>query len=171
MGLFISLLMQITCCHGLRLRRFYLSQKKRKNIISSLLYTIRIYVDQYKNFQNIFACQFMFGPLFSSLMTQTVKNLPKMQETRFDLGWEDFEKGNLQPTPVFMPENLLDRGAWRPPSMDYKESTTEQLIVIYLHYLVYNTILLCIFSPLYDVNYMRARIIACFICRACELSQ
>ena len=37
-----------------------------------------------KTFKNIFACQLMFGPLFSSLMTQIVKNLPKMQETGFD---------------------------------------------------------------------------------------
>ena len=34
--------------------RFIRARKKRKNIISSLLYTIRIYVDQYKNFQKYF---------------------------------------------------------------------------------------------------------------------
>ena len=57
-----------------------------------------------KTFKNVFACQFMFGPLFSSLMTQMVKNLPKMQETRFDswvrkIPW----RREWQPTPVFLP--------------------------------------------------------------------
>ena len=54
-----------------------------------------------------------------SLVTQTVKNLPAMQETRVRaLGWEDpLEKG-MQPTPVFLlgeshrQRSLVGYGPW-----------------------------------------------------------
>ena len=47
-------------------------------------------------------------------MAQMVKNLPAMQETRVRfLGWEDPLEKKWLPTPVFLPENSIDRGAWR----------------------------------------------------------
>ena len=40
----------------------------------------------------------------ASLVTQMVKNLPAIQETRVQcLGWEDPLKREWQPTPVFLP--------------------------------------------------------------------
>ena len=46
-------------------------------------------------------------------MSETVKNLPVMQETWVQyLGWEDpLEKG-MATTPVFLPGESMDRGAW-----------------------------------------------------------
>ena len=36
-----------------------------------------------------------------------------MQETRVEsLGWEDPLEKKWQPTPVFLPRNPIDRGAW-----------------------------------------------------------
>ena len=52
--------------------------------------------------------------LYASLMAQLVKNLPAMEETGFDpwvgkIPW----RRKWQPTPVFLPENSMDRGAWQ----------------------------------------------------------
>ena len=45
-----------------------------------------------------------------------VKNLPAMQETQetqvWSLGWKIPWKKKWQPTPVFLPESPMDRGAW-----------------------------------------------------------
>ena len=47
-------------------------------------------------------------------MAQRVKNLPTMQETQIQsLGWEDPMEKDWQPTPVFLPESSVDRGAWQ----------------------------------------------------------
>ena len=48
-----------------------------------------------------------------SRVAQMIKNLPAMQETRVQsLGREDpLEKGMA--TPVFLPRESMDRGAWR----------------------------------------------------------
>ena len=43
-----------------------------------------------------------------------IKNLPKIQETQVpSLGWEDLLEKRWQPTPVFLPGEARDRGAWR----------------------------------------------------------
>ena len=49
----------------------------------------------------------------ASLVAQTIKNLPVMQETRVrPLGWEDpLEKGNAYPLQCCCLENSMDRGA------------------------------------------------------------
>ena len=42
------------------------------------------------------------------------KESPVMQETRVQpLGWEDLLEKGWQPTPVFLPENPMDRAAWQ----------------------------------------------------------
>ena len=49
----------------------------------------------------------------TSLVAQTVKNLPAMQETQVQsLGQEDPLEKEWQPTPVFLPGKSHDRGAW-----------------------------------------------------------
>ena len=50
---------------------------------------------------------------WASLVAQTVKNLPTMQETRIQsLGWEDpLEKGMANPLKYCCVENPMDRGA------------------------------------------------------------
>ena len=57
--------------------------------------------------------QQVYTSSLASLVAQTVKNPPAMQETRFckigKIPWR--RKG--QPTPVFFLENSTDRGAWR----------------------------------------------------------
>ena len=41
---------------------------------------------------------------WASLLAQTVKNLPAMQETQVQsLGWEDPKRKEWQPTPVLLP--------------------------------------------------------------------
>ena len=49
-----------------------------------------------------------------SLVAQSVKNLPAVQETRVrSLGWEDSPgEGNGNPLQNPCLENLMDRGAW-----------------------------------------------------------
>ena len=62
-----------------------------------------------------------------------VKILPAMRETSVQsLGWEDPWRREWQPTPVFLPGESMDRGAWWTTvhGWDCKESdTTEQLPV------------------------------------------
>ena len=54
---------------------------------------------------------------------------PAMQESWVpSLGWEDPWRREWQPTPVFLLENPMDRGAWRTTFMvSQKSDTTEQL--------------------------------------------
>ena len=57
----------------------------------------------------------LFAQLYkASLVTQMVKNLPAMQETRVQsLSWEDpLEKG-MDPTPVFFPGEFHRQRAWQ----------------------------------------------------------
>ena len=50
---------------------------------------------------------------WASAVAQRVKNLPAMQETWvLSLAWEDPWRGKRQPTPVFLPKDFMDRGAW-----------------------------------------------------------
>ena len=47
-------------------------------------------------------------------MAQTVKNLPVKQETQvLSLSQDKPREGNWQPTPTLVPENSMDRCAWR----------------------------------------------------------
>ena len=49
----------------------------------------------------------------ASLVAQTVKNLPAMQETQAQsLDWKDPLRRKWLPTPVFLLVNSRDRGAW-----------------------------------------------------------
>ena len=52
--------------------------------------------------------------LWRNFLTQTVKNLPVMQETQVQsLGWEDsLEKGMATYSSILAWENPMDRGAW-----------------------------------------------------------
>ena len=51
--------------------------------------------------------------LKGSPASSVVKNLPTMQETPIlSLGWEDPLEKETAPTPVFLPGNPMDRGAW-----------------------------------------------------------
>ena len=65
-----------------------------------------------------------------SLVTQMAQSLPAVQESRFrSLGQEDPCEYRWQPTPVFLPGKLLDRGAWQVTvhGMAKYSDTTEQL--------------------------------------------
>ena len=50
----------------------------------------------------------------TSLVAQTVKNLPAIQETRVQcLGWEDpLKKGMATHSSILAPRIPMDRGAW-----------------------------------------------------------
>ena len=52
--------------------------------------------------------------IWTFLVTQTVKNLPAMQETRVrSLGWEDpLEEGMATHSSILAWRILMDRGAW-----------------------------------------------------------
>ena len=53
-----------------------------------------------------------FEDLESYLVDQTVKSLPAMRETRVQsLGWEDPLEKEWQPTPIFLLENAMVKGA------------------------------------------------------------
>jgi hypothetical protein len=55
--------------------------------------------------------------IWASLVAQSVKNLPAVQETQVrSLGWEDpLEEGVANPLQYSCLENLMDRGNWRVP--------------------------------------------------------
>ena len=49
----------------------------------------------------------------ASLVAETAKNLPAMQKTRVQvMAQEDPPEKAVQPTPVFLSGESLDRGAW-----------------------------------------------------------
>ena len=49
-----------------------------------------------------------------------------MQEAQVQsLGWEDSLEGAWQPSPVFLPKNPIDRGAWWPTVHGVKKSQTQ----------------------------------------------
>ena len=62
----------------------------------------------------------------SSLVAQTLKNLPAMRETQVpSLGWEDpLGEGNGNPLQYSCLENPADRGAWRATVHGVAESWT-----------------------------------------------
>ena len=61
-----------------------------------------------------------FGVFCTFLVSQVVKNLPAMQETRVpSLGWEDpLEKGMATHSSILALKNPMDRGAGRLQSME-----------------------------------------------------
>ena len=61
-----------------------------------------------------------------SLVDQTVKNLPAMQETQIQsLDWEDFpEIGSGNPLQYSCLENSMDRGAWRAKVLGVSKNQT-----------------------------------------------
>ena len=72
----------------------------------------------------------------ASLVAQTVKTLPAMQETQVhSLGWEDREKDGY-PFQYSCLENSMDRGAWRATVHGVAESWT--LLKILSHKLLIN---------------------------------
>ena len=64
---------------------------------------------------------------WASLVAQTVKNLPAVQETGVQsLGWEDpLEKGERLPTAVFWPGEF--HGLYRPWSLQESDTTEKQI--------------------------------------------
>ena len=62
-------------------------------------------------------------------MAEVVKNLPTMQETQIQsLGWEIPFRREWLGTPIFLPGEFMDRGAWRTTVHGLKElGVTEQL--------------------------------------------
>ena len=66
---------------------------------------------------------------WASLVAQSVKNLPAVQETWIQsCGWEDPWRREWQPTQYSGLENPMDRGAWWATWWDHKESdTTDRL--------------------------------------------
>ena len=74
------------------------------------------------------------------LVVQTVKNLPAMQETCVrSLGWEDpLEERAWPPTPVFLPGEPMETGAWWATVHGVAESRTQlkQLSTVPSHLIV-----------------------------------
>ena len=62
----------------------------------------------------------------ASLLAQTVKNLPAMQETQVQsLGWEDSPgEGNSNPLQYSCLENPMDRGTWQAAVYGVAQSQT-----------------------------------------------
>ena len=64
----------------------------------------------------IFITKCWFFQQWNSLMAQTIKNLPAMQETQvWSLAWEDFWKRKWLPTPVFFPGEFCGQRSWFSP--------------------------------------------------------
>ena len=54
------------------------------------------------------------GLFWASLVAQSVKNLPAVQETRFQsLGWEDPLEKEMATHSSVLAWKIMDRGAWR----------------------------------------------------------
>ena len=66
----------------------------------------------------------------SSLVAQTLKNLPAMRETQVpSLGWEDpLGEGNGNPLQYSCLENPADRGAWRATVHGVAKSRTHKKV-------------------------------------------
>ena len=59
------------------------------------------------SFHALRICFFLVLNNLASLVVQTIKNLPSMQETQIrSLGWKILWRRKWQPTPVFLPEEL-----------------------------------------------------------------
>ena len=59
------------------------------------------------SFHALRICFFLVLNNMASLVVQTIKNLPSMQETQIrSLGWKILWRRKWQPTPVFLPEEL-----------------------------------------------------------------
>ena len=72
----------------------------------------------------------------ASLVVQTVKNLPAMQEIWvWSLGWEDPLDEGMQPTPVFLPGDFHGQTSLvcYSPSGHRESNTTEQLTLSFSH--------------------------------------
>ena len=67
-----------------------------------------------------------YTQLRASMVAQMIKNLPTMQETRVQsLGWEDLHwKRERLPSPVFLPGDPMNRGAWWATACGVAESRT-----------------------------------------------
>ena len=63
---------------------------------------------------------------WTSLVAQTVKNLPAVRETRDQsLGWEDpLGEGNGYPLQYSCLDNSVDRGAWQATVHEFAKSQT-----------------------------------------------
>ena len=85
---------------------------------------INFAIDVYFNlFESFFKHVF---PTRTSLVAQTVKNLPTMQETMvLFLGREDpLEEGNGNPLQYSCLENSVDRGAWQATVQGFSKNQT-----------------------------------------------
>ena len=84
-----------------------------------------------------FLIQLVWVPAKASLVAQTVKNLPAVQETRFQsLGWEDPWRREWLPTPVSLPGEFHGMGSlegytpWGHKESDMTERLTLSLSVV-----------------------------------------
>ena len=75
----------------------------------------------------------MLDPGWASLVAQTLKALPAMQETRFDpwVGKTPWRR-EWQPVPVFLLENPMDGGAWWARVHEVAKSRTRLSNLTYL---------------------------------------
>ena len=85
-----------------------------------------------------------------------VKNLPAVQEMQVpSLGWEDTLEREWQPTPVFLLENSMDRGAWRATVYGVAKSQTQlKPLSAHTHRHTHTHTHLCIYSFCVTINSM-----------------
>ena len=76
----------------------------------------------------------------ASLMAQWVKKPFAVRETQEtwvpSLGWEDPWKRKWQPTPVFLLENSMDRGAWQAIVHSFTELDTTEPLSSQVEYMI-----------------------------------
>ena len=104
---------------------------------------------------------FLLIYFWASLMAQSVKNLPAMQETWVrSLGWEDpLEERTWQPTPVFLPgESPWTEGPGMLQSMGCKESDTTEwlstsIFCCYYQWDCFNFSFVFFIANIYKYNY------------------
>ena len=85
---------------------------------------------------------------WTSLVAETVKNSPAMQETQvWSLGWEDPLEEGMVTHSIILPWRIpMDRGAWRATVHGVAESdTTEWLNTAQHEYFVYMKLCICLF--------------------------
>ena len=82
-----------------------------------------------------------------SMVAQTAKNLPAMQETWFHyLSWEIPWRRKWPPTPVFLPEEFHGRVTWRAIVHGVtKESDTTEQLILYVFLLNFINSMPCIY--------------------------